>query len=170
MEVDLVQALRLVHILCAAFWLGCAVTLAFFVNPALLNGDPLSAQKLKHIMVRGKLGVILPLVVILAIASGLWLYRIDFPHMRMQTMTRRAFDYTLGGFLAIVAFIVGVSINLPTGSKIAVLADAIAPAPATTEQSAELVRLSRKLLISARATAILTLGAGAFMALARYTR
>lgn len=168
MDVSLLQLLRLVHVLGGAFWLGCAVTLGFFVNPALLTGDVVSAQRVKHVMVRAKLGVILPVAVILAIVSGLWLYRIDFPHMRMDTITPRAIDYSLGAFLAIVAFIVGVSVNMPTGSKIAVLADAIGPAAPTTEQSAELVRLSRKLLISSRATAVLTLGAGAFMALARY--
>ncbi|MBA3646899.1 MAG: hypothetical protein H0W63_12100, partial [Gemmatimonadaceae bacterium] len=118
----------------------------------------------------GKLGAILPVTVILAIASGLWLYRIDFPQMQIEFFTRRALDYTLGGFLAIIAFIVGISINLPTGSKIAVLANAIGPASPTAEQGAELARLSRKLLISSRAVAILTLGAGAFMALARFAR
>jgi uncharacterized membrane protein len=170
MDVTLLQVLRFVHIVSGAFWLGCAVTLGFFVNPALLTGDVASAQRLKHIMVRAKLAVFLPVAVILAIASGLWLYRIDFPNMQMQFFTRRALDYSLGGFLAIIAFIVGVSLNLPTGSKIAVLADAIGPAIPTADQSAELARLSRKLLVSSRATAILTLGAGAFMALARYAR
>ncbi len=170
MDVNLLQVLRLVHIICGAFWLGCGVTLGFFVNPALLTGDVGSARRLEHIMMRGKLGAILPVTVILAIASGLWLYRIDFPQMQMQFFTRRALDYTLGGFLAIIAFIVGISINLPTGSKIAVLANAIGSASPTAEQGAELARLSRKLLISSRAAAILTLGAGAFMALARFAR
>jgi len=170
MDANLLQLLRLVHILSGAFWLGCGVTLGFFVNPALLNGDVASAQRLKHIMVRGKLGAFLPMVVILTIASGLWLYRIDFPQMQMQFLTRRAFDYTLGAFFAIVAFIVGVSLNLPTGSKIAVLADAIGTAQPTADQAAELARLSRKLLIASRAAAILVLGAGAFMALARFAR
>lgn len=168
MDGNLLQLLRLVHILGGAFWLGCAVALGFFVNPALLTGDAGSARRLKHIMVGARLGVILPLVVILTIASGLWLYRIDFPHMDMQHLTRRALDYTLGAFLAVIAFIVGVSLNIPTGSKIGVLADAIGDATPTADQSAELVRLSRKLLISSRAAAVLTLGAGAFMALARY--
>lgn len=168
MDVNLIQLLRLVHILSAAFWLGCGVSLGFFVNPALLTGDVGSAQRLKRIMMGGKLGVILPVAAILAIVSGLWLYRIDFPQMQMQFLTRRALDYALGGFLAIVTFIVGVSLNIPTGSKIAVLADAIGTAAPTTGQAAELARLSRKLLISSRAAAILTLGAGALMALARF--
>lgn len=170
MEVNLIQLLRLVHILLAAFWLGCGVTLAFFVNPALLTGDVASAQRLKRIMVAGKLGVALPTAAILAIVSGLWLYRIDFPHMQMQTLTQRAFDYAMGGFFAIVTFVVGMSVNIPTGSKIGVLADAIGMAEPTADQAAELARLSRKLLISARAAAILILGSGAFMALARFTK
>src|SRR6476646_2792317 len=99
MDVSLLQLLRLVHILGGAFWLGCAVTLGFFVNPALLTGDVVSAQRLKPIMMRAKLGIFLPIAVLLTIASGLWLYRIDFPHMQMQTITPRALDYTLGAFL-----------------------------------------------------------------------
>jgi uncharacterized membrane protein len=170
MDVNLIQLLRLVHILSGAFWLGCGATLGFFVNPALLTGDVGSAQRLKRIMVGGKLGVALPIAAILAIASGLWLYRIDFPQMQMQYLTRRALDYAMGGFFAIVAFIVGVTVNIPTGSKLGVLADAIGAAAPTTDQAAELARLSRKLLISSRAAAIMVLGAGAFMALARFTK
>lgn len=170
MEVNLVQLLRLVHILFSAFWLGCGATLAFFVNPALLTGDVASAQRLKRIMAGGKLGMALPIAALLAMASGFWLYRIDFPQMQMQTLTPRAFDYAMGGFFAIITFIVGVSVNLPTGSKLGVLADAIGSAEPTAEQGAELARLSRKLLISSRAGGILILGAGAFMALARFTK
>lgn len=170
MEVNLLQLLRLVHILSGAFWLGCGVTLAFFVNPALLTGDVGSAQRLKRIMVGGKLGAALPIAAILTIGSGLWLYRIDFPHLQMQTLTPRAFDYAMGGFFAIITFIVGVSVNLPTGSKLEVLTDAIGTVTPTADQGAELARLSRKLLISSRAAAILMLGAGAFMALARFTK
>ena len=170
MDVSLLQLLRLVHVLGGAFWLGCGVTLGFFVNPALLTGDVGSAQRLKRIMIGGRLGVALPIAAILAIASGLWLYRIDFPQMEMQFFTRRALDYALGGFLAIVTFIVGVTVNLPTGSKLETLSDAIGTAAPTAEQAAELARLSRKLLISSRAAAVLILGAGAFMALARFAR
>ena len=170
MDVNLLQMLRLVHIVCGAFWVGCAVTLGFFVNPALLNGDAADMRSLHRIMKKGKLGALLPLAVVLAIASGLWLYRIDFPDMQMATLSRRAFDYALGGFLGVVAFIVGVTILLPTGTKLGVLADTIGTGAPSEPQRSELVRLSRKLLIASRANGILTLGAAAFMALARYAR
>lgn len=170
MDFSLLQLLRFVHIIAASFWVGCAVTLAFFVNPALLTGDIRSAQMLKRMMMRRKLGVYLPVAVLLALISGFWLYRIDFPNMSAGMLTKRQVDYTLGAFLGILAFIVGISINLPTGAKIAALGDFVGDGTPTADQSNELARLSRKLLISTRSTAILALGGAALMALARFAR
>lgn len=168
MDANLLQLIRFVHIVSASVWVGIAVTLAFFVNPTLLDGSIDGARTMKAIMMRRKLVMWLLFVVLLAIASGLRLYRIDFPHLSSATFDRRALDYTLGGFFAITAFIVGITINIPTGRKIAALADAVGPGSPTAEQNNELVRLSRRLIIASRSTAILTLGAAALMALARY--
>src|SRR6476646_8834317 len=99
MDVSLLQLLRLVHILGGAFWLGCAVTLGFFVNPALRTGDVVSAQRLKPIIMRAKLCIFLPIAVSLTTARRLWPYRLDFPHMQLQPIMPRALDYTLGAFL-----------------------------------------------------------------------
>jgi uncharacterized membrane protein len=170
MDGNLLQLLRFAHIVSASIWVGITFTLAFFIHPALLTGDFAAARFLTRVMLRHKLGIYLPIVVVLALASGLWLYRIDFPHLTMQTFTPRALDYILGGFFGIIAFIVGVSVNLPTGGKIASLTDSMGAGAPTAEQSNELARLSRRLLISGRSTAILTLGAVALMALARFAR
>lgn len=170
MDLNLLQLLRFVHIVSAAFWMGCAVTLGFFVNPTILTADVAGAQLLKRLMMQRKLAVYLPLSVILAMVSGFWLFRIDFPDMATMTYSRRGLDYTLGAFFGVLAFIVGVTVNLPTGKKIAILGDFVGTAAPTTEQSNELARLSRRLLISNRSTAILTLGAAGLMALARYAR
>lgn len=168
MNNNLLQLLRFVHIVSASAWVGIAVALGFFITPAIVTGDTAGSRLVKRIMLDKKLGVWLPVVVILAIASGAWLYRIDFSHMTMATFSKRELDYTLGAFLGIVAFIVGLSVNLPTGGKLAALGDAVGSGTPTAEQSNEMVRLSRRLLISTRCTAILALGAAALMALARY--
>ena len=170
MDISLLQVLRFVHIVSGAFWVGCAVTLAFFIHPIFLDGDIAGARMLKRLMLGRKLGTWLPLAVMIALASGLWLYRIDFTQMSGGAFTRRQLDYTLGGFLAILGFIVGISINMPTGGKIAALGDFVGTGAPTAEQSAELVRLSKKLVVSGRSTAILTLGAAGFMALARFAQ
>ena|SRR2546423_696177 len=168
MNNNLLQLLRFVHIVSASAWVGIAVTLGFFISPAILTGDVAGSRLIKRIMLEKKLGVWLPLLVVLAIASGAWLYRIDFPSMTMANLSKRGLDYTLGAFLGILAFIVGLSVNLPTGGKLAALGDAIGAGTPTVEQSNEMVRLSRRLLVSTRSTAILALGAAALMALARY--
>ncbi|MDQ6718120.1 MAG: hypothetical protein M3Z17_07210 [Gemmatimonadota bacterium] len=170
MDISLLQVLRFVHIVSASFWVGCAVTLGFFVNPALLNGEIGGARTLKSLMLGRKLGTWLPIAVLVALASGIWLYRIDFTQMSGGTFTKRQLDYTLGAFLGVLAFIVGVSINLPTGGKIAALADFVGTGTPTADQSNELVRLSKKLIVATRSTAILTLGAAGLMALARFAQ
>ena len=170
MDISLLQLLRFVHIISASFWVGCAVTLAFFVNPVFLDGEIAGAQTLKRLMLGRKLGTWLPIAVLVALASGIWLYRIDFTQMSGTAFTKRQLDYTLGAFLGLLAFIVGISINLPTGGKIAALGDFVGAGTPTADQSSELVRLSRKLIVSTRSTAILTLGAAGLMALARNAR
>lgn len=167
MDVSLLQVLRFVHIVSTSFWVGCAVTLGFFVNPIFLNGDIAGAQMLKRLMLGRKLGTWLPIAVLVALASGIWLYQIDFTQMSGATFTKRQLDYSLGAFLGVLAFIVGVSINLPTGVKIAALSDFVGTGTPTADQSSELVRLSKKLIVATRSTAILTLGAAGLMALAR---
>jgi hypothetical protein len=169
MELNLLQLLRFVHIVSAAAWMGIAVTLAFFVHP-IITADVPGSRVLKRVMMERKLAVYLPLVVILALASGFWLFRIDFPQMSAMSSNPRALDYSLGAFLGVLAFIVGVTMNLPTGRKIVTLGDFVGEGTPTAEQTSELARLGRKLLIGSRSTAILTLGAAGLMALARYAR
>src|SRR5437868_6664612 len=111
MNNNLLQLLRFVHIVSASAWVGIAVTMGFFISPALLTGDVAGSRLVKRILLEKKLGVWLPLIVILAIASGAWLYRIDFPDMTTATFTKRALDYTLGAFLGILAFLVGLTVN-----------------------------------------------------------
>src|SRR5438128_1839479 len=100
MDVNLLQVLRFVHIVCASFWLGTGVTMGLFVGPALLTGDAPSALKLVRVMIGKRLGVWLPIAALLALISGMWLYRIDFP--QMQSFTPRSLDYTLGGFFGLL--------------------------------------------------------------------
>lgn len=170
MNTDLLQLLRFIHIVAAVFWVGAAVTMGFFVFPVLLTGDLGTTRLTRQIMMGRKLAIILPVVTLLVVISGGYLYWIDFPNMSMSVFTPRALDYTLGAFLGIVALIVGFSINMPTGIKLTAVMDSIGTASPTIEQSNEIARLSRKLLIATRCIAILTLGSAALMALARYAR
>jgi hypothetical protein len=167
MDFSLLQLLRLVHIVSAAAWMGIAVTLAFFVHPAIYSPDVAGSRLMRRVMMDRRLATYLPLTVLLALISGFWLFRIDFPDMSKMVLTPRALDYTLGAFLGVIAFFVGIVVNLPTAKKIVTLGDFIGTSTPSNEQTSELARLGRRLLIGGRSTAILTLGAAALMALAR---
>jgi hypothetical protein len=168
MDVNLLQTLRLLHIVAATFWVGTAVTLGFFVFPVLLNGDVANGRLVRQIMMGRKLSAFLPIAMLLVVISGLFLYRLDFPNMATSYGGRRGLDYTLGAFLGILAAIVGVTVTMPTGLKIGAVIDSVGAGTPTAEQSNELLRLSRKLIIASRSLAILLLGAAALMALARH--
>jgi len=168
MNVNLLQMLRFVHIVSASIWVGTAVTLGFFVYPVLLTGDPANTRFLRQIMIGRKLAFFLSLVMLLVILSGGYLYWKDFRGVPMVGFDRRTLDYTLGAFFGILAAIVGLSVNMPTGMRIGAVSDSVGAGAPTIEQSNELARLSRKLLIATRCIAILTLGSAALMALARY--
>jgi len=170
MDLNLLQLLRFIHIVAASFWVGTAVTLGFFVYPVLLTGEPGTTRLIRQIMMGRKLAAVIPVAMILVVLSGVYLYWIDFPRMSMVSFDRRALDYTLGGFLGIVALVVGFSVNMPTGIKLTAVMDSIGAGSPTAGQTNELGRLSRKLLIATRCVAILALGGAALMALARNAR
>ena len=167
MTIHLLQMLRFIHIVASVFWVGAAATMGFFVLPVLLSGDLGGTRLARQIMMGRKLAVVLPVITLLVVISGGYLYWMDFPNMSMSTFNPRALDYTLGAFFGIVAMIVGFSINMPTGIKLTAVMDSAGTGSPTVEQSSEIARLSRKLLIATRSIAILTLGAAALMALAR---
>ena len=170
MDLTLLQLLRFIHIVSGAFWVGTAVTLAFFVFPALLAGETSGGRYLKQIMMQRKLAPVITVAMLLVILSGGYLWRLDFPHISGGTFDRRTLDYTLGAFLGILAAIVGLFVNMPTGMKLGAVVDSIGTGVPSVESSEQAARLSRKLLIATRCIAILLLGAVSLMALARYAR
>lgn len=179
MDLTLLQLLRFIHIVSASFWVGTAATLGFFVYPVLLTGDTGTTRLMGQIMIKRKLAAVIPVTMLLVVLSGAYLYWIDFPNMSMAPgpngetfalLSKRGLDYTLGGFFGIVALIVGFSVSMPTGIRLTAVMDSIGAGSPTADQSSELARLSRKLIIATRCVAILALGGAALMALARHAR
>lgn len=164
----LLQLLRVVHIVSAAFWLGAASTLAFFVFPTLLASELTGVRLMRQIMVERKLRVYTILAMLLTIGSGIYLYWYRFAPMSGPPRTSHELDYALGGLLGLLAGLVMLIVNMPTARKLSGIVGKLGTTAPSSDQGAEIVRLARKLLIATRSIAILTLGAAALMALARY--
>jgi uncharacterized membrane protein len=167
MNPTLLQVLRLVHVLSASFWVGTAATLGFFVMPAVLASDITAARFLTRVMIQRKLRIYILFAMLLTLLSGTYLYWHDFGGMG-PPVTRAQVDFSLGGLFGLLAGLVIIFVNAPTGMKLAAVMDSVGTGVPTEDQADHITRLSRKLLIATRSVAILTLGAAALMALARF--
>jgi hypothetical protein len=114
--------------------------------------------------------VLLGLAVV-TILSGVYLLGVASGGFQPEWLhSGRGLGYLLGGTAALIAFVIGSAINIPTARRIGVLASQvqrIGAAP-TPEQEKTLRRLSLRLLQGARAVAALVTIAITLMAVARY--
>ena len=165
----MIFVLRLVHIISGVFWVGSVLFATVLLMPTVKAVGPPGAaimNKLGH-----KMSLAMMVAAVLTIGAGIWLLIIDSggnPGVWMQSGAGRAFG--LGGGLAIVTMIFGMSINAPTANRMSAIGAAVAKrgGPPTAEEAAELQRLQSRLMTAGVAVAILLLVATGFMAVARY--
>ena len=114
--------------------------------------------------------VLLALAVV-TIVSGIYLFGVASGGFQSAWLhSGPAVGYLLGGAAALIAFVIGSAINIPTARRIGALATQVqtSGAPPTAEQANTLRRLSVRLLQGTRTVAALVAIATALMALARY--
>ena len=143
----MVIVLRIVHILGGVFWVGSVVFASILLTPALKAAG------------------------LATMGAGIWLLLIDSamqPGVWMQSGTGMTFS--IGGALAILAFLVGMAVNMPTSKRLAALGSAAAArgGPPTPEEGAELQRLQGRMATANQIVMVLLLLATAAMAVARY--
>ena len=163
--------LRLLHILLGVFWVGAMAFNTIFLGPAITEAGPDGAKVMGSI-IRRRFMDVMPVVALLTILSGLWLYwRVSggFNHHWIHTPSGLA--YSAGGLLAIVSFVYGVTLIRPTMTKLGKLA---AGAQQETDPAkrqaimAEVGRLRRRSTTFGWVALVLLVLATALMAVARY--
>jgi uncharacterized membrane protein len=159
--------LRLVHILAGAFWFGALVFSARVLMPSARDAGPAAAPMMAQVGRR-----IPPLMMasaILTVGAGIWLMMRDAAIGGwMHTSMGRTFG--AGGALAILAFIFGMVVNMPAARRMGTIGQVVAKrgGPPTTEESAELARIQKRLGMGTVVVTILIALATAAMAVARY--
>ena len=143
-----VAVLRLVHIACGLFWAGGAVTVGFWVLPAVVAAGPAGGAVMRGVVVDRKLPQVMTVAGLLTVLAGLRLYQLKFSVPWVGTP--EGLVLTLGGLLAIGGLIIGVGFQRPTSMRLADLAAQVAatggpPTPAQAEQLAALQKRSVKL-------------------------
>ena len=160
---------RVIHIVTGVFWAGALIFTAFFLLPAIREAGPDGAKVAAGLIRRGFL-TIMPLVALLSILSGAWLYwkaSVGFQPAYMGS--RPGMGYGLGAVTALLAFGIGVTIVRPSMLRAAALAQAAASAPADREaRMAEAQALRMRAGKAGAVVAVLLVFTALVMALARY--
>lgn len=162
--------LRFAHVVFGALWVGMMAFQTFFLMPALAEVGP-DAGKLMAALLRRRIPLILPIVALITLVSGFWLYQRlsgGAPDALMRSPIGLAFGS--GGMAALVAFLLGIVVMRPAMMRSAELAQSLASA-APDERAARTAEMQRLRARGARTgwvVMILLLYALGAMAVARY--
>lgn len=157
----MVLTMRVLHVVFGVFWAGTLMFNALFLLPALRDAGP-DGAKIVAGLARRRFLTVMPLVALITIAAGFWLYWFDSGGFQPAFM-RSTMGMTLGigAAIALVAFVLGIAIVRPAMAKAAVLGQDPA-------QQAAALQLRMKAAAANQWIAILLTLTAVAMAIARY--
>ncbi len=162
--------MRLLHIVLGVFWAGTLVFTAFFLLPSIRDAGPEGAKVAQGLMRRQFLNI-MPIVALLTIVSGFWLYwRMSGGFQSEYMGSPMGMAFGTGGVLAVLAFLLGVTIVRPSMMKAARLTQEAGAA--SPEDKPRLMGEAQTLRARAgkagNVVALLLILTAAVMAVARY--
>jgi hypothetical protein len=121
MSVGFVVA-RVLHVVLGVFWAGTLVFNALFLGPAIAEAGPDGAKVMGGI-IRRRFMDIMPLVALVTILTGLWMFWEHSGGFRGGWAgSPMGIGFGTGGVLAIIAFVIGVGVLRPAMAQIGQLA------------------------------------------------
>jgi len=165
----MIPILRLIHIVSGVFWVGSVLFVSVMLLPSIRRAGPSGGA------VMSDLGRRMPPIMmgaaLLTVGAGIWLMTIvSGGHVGAWMQSSMGRTIGIGGGLAILAIVLGLVINAPTGRRMSVIGAAIAKrgGPPEPGEAAELQRLQARMEMASVAVAVLLLLATCAMAVARY--
>ena len=113
----LVLAARILHVGCGAFWAGSMIFVAAFLVPALGEAGP-DGAKVMGGLARRNFMVVVPIMAILTILSGFYLYwyvSAGFAPAYMGSMPGKVYGF--GAVAALAAFGIGIGVVRPSMTR-----------------------------------------------------
>jgi uncharacterized membrane protein len=169
MDIGLILA-RIIHVVLGVLWVGSMFFVATFLMPSLAEAGP-DAGKVVAALTRRKFMIFLPVVAVFAMLSGLYLYwRVSSGFAPEYMRSGAGQTYGIGAALAILAFILGITITRPAMIKSTNLAQsAMSAAPAERESMmAQAQALRARSASVGRLILALLVGATIAMSIGRY--
>jgi hypothetical protein len=167
MSDSIIIILRIIHIAVGVFWVGGAITTAFFVLPTVKATGAIGGQFAGQLMARTRLPTVLTAAGGITVLAGIILYGGIWAG---TGFSGPAVYYAIGGLIAIVAIVLGAAVARPTADKLAAVGRTIAGQgkPPTAEQNAERESLLNRLTSITQINAVLLVITVVFMAVGRY--
>jgi len=169
--VHLLAALRALHILTGALWVGAATFNALYLIPAVLAAGPAGGRVMGILVRARRLPVFMNAVMLVTLLTGLHLYQRASGGLNPAWIASgTGLLFTIGAGFAFVTAGIGQFVTVPTVKKIGALATAMesADGPPGPERLAEMRALQGRMLAAAQIGALLVALALIFMAMARY--
>lgn len=163
--------LRFLHIVSAIFWGGTLMYLAWFIIPAVKALGPDGGKFMQQLAKTNKMPIVMLIAGSFTILGGILLIeRLSGGFQSYWFGTPHGIIISTGGTLALVAFIMGLTINLPATKRMTAIGAAVAAAggPPSAEQQQELMMLRAKLFKSTNIMAGLIFITAISMAIVRY--
>lgn len=163
--------IRVIHIFCGTFWLGAALMLAGFIEPAVDALGPEGGKFIQRMVGPGRFGLFMTVAAALTALSGLLMLWLQSGG-DLGTWLESGYGITIvvGSVVGFIALIWGLSVNAPTAARLARLGGELqaAGAPPGADQMAEIARLQRRLATAGIVSALLLGLSVVAMAAARY--
>ena len=165
-----VLIIRTAHILLGTFWVGAIFLVAFFVGPAVSDAGPDGAKVMAALVKRRLLNVV-PAFATITILTGFWLFSRDSAGFQGDFMSSRmGMSLGTGGLLALVGYVIGLTVMRPSTLKAMALGQSAAQLP-EAERGAVMARIQQlrgRAAMAGRTVAVLLMFAVVAMAVARY--
>ena len=164
-------ALRFIHIVSAIFWAGSIMYLAWFVIPAVKALGPDGGKFMQQLSRTNGLPKVMLIARGLTVLGGLLLIQQISGGFEMTWFgTPHGIIISIGGTMAIIAYTIGLIVNLPAVNRMAAIGQAAAAsgAPPSAEQMQELQKLRNKVFSATNIMAGLVFIAAICMSIVRY--
>lgn len=170
MDANTLIALRAVHVMAGAFWVGAALMLVAFVAPSARAVGPAGAPFMQRLLGRSRFGEAMGIAGLAAtLAGAALLWPASGGLDPAWVASPGGATLVLASLVGVGALAIGVGVNKPTAARLAALGDAIAATGGpTAAQAAEIAQLQRRLQLGGQWGASLLVVATLGMAVARY--
>ncbi|PJZ53841.1 hypothetical protein [Leptospira adleri] len=146
--------LKFVHVAFGIFWVGIASMMAIFILPATNALGPDGGKVMQQIAKTNSYPIVLNTVALGALLTGILLYwNLSNGFQPDWVFSRYGILLAIGGVLGVKAYLLGLSINLPTIKRITEIGQIFQKSGPTPDLILEMTKLKNKFLFSTRVIA-----------------